>query len=242
MINRKFFIKKGNLFFKYRSYIPIPIVLLAFYIYYTLPLSELNSIFFNYCLIFSLIGLLIRIIVVGYSFTRTSGRNTKSQVASKLNTTGMYSLIRHPLYLGNFFIWLGISFLTFNVTFILFSIIFYWTIYGAIILAEEKFLLKKFINEYKSYSSVTPLIIPNFMKWRFPVTNFNLKKVIMNEKNGLMGIFTIFYFFNCIDTYKMYGNYYEINSIFYLFLLSVIFYLIIKLFQKINKIYFESST
>ena len=241
MIKKGLFIKQGNLFFKYRSYLPIPIIFLASYIYYISNLIYLDSNFFIYCLTFSLVGLLIRIYAVGYSFSRTSGRNTKSQVASKLNTTGIYSIIRHPLYLANFCIWLGISFLTYNVIFILFSIIFYCFIYGTIILAEEEFLTKKFQKEYRYYSSVTPAIIPNFSKWRAPVINFNLRKVIMNEKNGLMGIFTIYYFFNCIDVFKIYGYYYEINSIFYLFISSVIFYLSIKILQKINKIYFDSS-
>ncbi|MGB8874133.1 MAG: hypothetical protein WCC75_12145, partial [Desulfobaccales bacterium] len=39
----------------------------------------------------------------------TSGRNTQGQVAETLNTTGIYSLVRNPLYLGNFLIWLGLS-------------------------------------------------------------------------------------------------------------------------------------
>ncbi|MGC9453013.1 MAG: methyltransferase family protein, partial [Oceanipulchritudo sp.] len=42
----------------------------------------------------------------------TSGRNTKQQVAYSLNTTGFYSVVRNPLYLGNFFMYLGIALFT----------------------------------------------------------------------------------------------------------------------------------
>ena len=46
---------------------------------------------------------------VGFTPRGTSGRNTKEgQVAESLNTLGMYSMCRHPLYLGNLLMWLGI--------------------------------------------------------------------------------------------------------------------------------------
>ena len=97
MIKKSILISLGNLFFRYRSYIPIPIIFLAFYFYYISPINKINPSIFNYCLSISLTGLLIRVLVVGYSFDKTSGRNTKSQLASKINKTGIYSLIRLSL-------------------------------------------------------------------------------------------------------------------------------------------------
>ncbi|NLL27934.1 MAG: DUF1295 domain-containing protein [Bacteroidales bacterium] len=37
-----------------------------------------------------------------------SGKNTEKQIADFLNTKGMYSIVRHPLYLGDFLMWLGL--------------------------------------------------------------------------------------------------------------------------------------
>ena len=38
-----------------------------------------------------------------WAYTKnTSGRNTHDQVADSLNTSGIYSIVRHPLYVGNF--------------------------------------------------------------------------------------------------------------------------------------------
>jgi len=224
----------GNFLFRYRSYIPIPVLFIGLYIYYVSLFNSIDSNFFNYSMMLSLTGLLIRIFVIGYSFERTSGRNTKTQVASKLNTNGIYSVIRHPLYLGNFIIWLGISFLTLNTIFILLSILFYLIIYGIIIFVEEEFLRNKFKKEHEEYSKNIPLIFPNFSRWKPPVESFNLKKVVMNEKNGLLGITSVFYLFNCIDFYKTTGYYYEKNWIFYLSLFSVLFYLSVKIFQKLK--------
>ncbi len=241
MIQKSLFINIGNLFFRYRSYLPIPIILLAFYIYYISPIIKIDSFMFNSCLSISLTGLLIRIFVVGHSFDKTSGRNTKSQLALKINKTGIYSLIRHPLYLGNFLIWFGVSLITYNLYFVILSLVSYWFIYIPIILAEEDYLIKKFKNEYKLYSSSIPAIIPNFRKWIPPELSFNYKKVLLNEKNGLLGIFSIFYIFKCLDQYKKNESLYEFNSMFFLFIISLLFYLSVKIYQKLNKVYFDTS-
>ena len=234
-MNRKnLLINSGNLFFRYRSYIPIPIILLAFYFHYISPINKIDPSIFNVCLSISLTGLFIRILVVGYSFDKTSGRNTKSQLASKINKTGIYSLIRHPLYIGNFIIWLGASLITYNLYFVLFSLLFYWLIYFPIILAEEDYLIRKFKNEYKSYSLRVPAIIPNFKKWIRPELTFNYRKVLLNEKNGLLGIFTIFYFFKALDLYKKNETLFEFNTIFLLFVFSLLFYFFTKIYKKIN--------
>lgn len=78
----------------------------------------------------SLLGLGIRIHAVGYSGKHTSGRNTgKGQIADILNTKGLYSITRNPLYVGNYLMWLGFAMLTCNLWFIgVFSLIF-WIYY-----------------------------------------------------------------------------------------------------------------
>ena len=37
---------------------------------------------------------------------KTSGKNTAKQIAESLNTSGIYSVLRNPLYLANFLNWL----------------------------------------------------------------------------------------------------------------------------------------
>ena len=48
------------------------------------------------------VGFLVRFYTIATSAKDTSGRNTKQQVANSLNTKGIYSIIRHPLYFGNY--------------------------------------------------------------------------------------------------------------------------------------------
>ncbi len=62
-----------------------------------------------FCLGVSFLGLFVRVMTVAFVPRHTSGRNTKRQIAEDLNTSGIYSIVRHPLYLGNFLIGLGIS-------------------------------------------------------------------------------------------------------------------------------------
>src|SRR5208337_1596675 len=103
----------GNRFFRWRSYLPLFMAVL----FLAALLSQPGAASPDHpdrpwqtgCLLVSLAGLVLRFFTVGFAPRGTSGRNTLSQVAETLNTTGMYSLVRNPLYLGNFLIWLGLS-------------------------------------------------------------------------------------------------------------------------------------
>ena len=102
--------------------------------------------------ILSFIGFVVRFYTIGTTPQGTSGRNTKEQVAMVLNSTGMYSMLRHPLYLGNYLIWLGIAVTTFNIYFIIIMSLLFWLYYERIMFAEERFLQKKFGDKYLNWS------------------------------------------------------------------------------------------
>src|SRR5689334_6145655 len=51
-------------------------------------------------LLVALSGLLMRCLTIAFAADGTSARDTRVLRASALNTTGMYSVVRHPLYLG----------------------------------------------------------------------------------------------------------------------------------------------
>ena len=83
----------------------------------------------------------------------TSGRNTKEQIAATLNTSGIYSIVRNPLYLGNFFIILGGILIFHQWIVVLIYIFIFWLYYERIIFAEEAYLIKKFGKSYLKFSS-----------------------------------------------------------------------------------------
>jgi protein-S-isoprenylcysteine O-methyltransferase Ste14 len=184
-----------------------------------------------FCLFLSLIGLGIRVYTVGYTPMNTSGRNTKGQVADKLNTTGIYSIVRHPLYLGNFFMWIGPAMLTGNLWFVAAFIFFYWIYYERIMFAEEQFLRKKFGNTYTEWAEAVPAFIPNLKDFVPAHLPFSLKKVLKKEKNGLAAIFLIFFAFDMsgelIKNESNY-NYFLIISC----ILTLLMYVVLKFLKK----------
>ena len=81
-----------------------------------------------------------------------------------LLTTGVYSLVRNPIYSAFSFVFTGILIMDNNV-FLLILPIFFW-IYLTVLLklTEEKWLLEKFGEEYVSYCRCVNRIIPWFPK------------------------------------------------------------------------------
>ncbi|TFH19804.1 MAG: lipid A phosphate methyltransferase, partial [Bacteroidia bacterium] len=106
--------------------------------------------------------------------------------------TGIYSVVRHPLYLGNFFMWLGPAMLTGNLWFILVFCLFYWIYYERIMFAEEQFLRGKFGASYLEWSETVPAFVPRFKGFVKSDLSFSWKKVLKKEKNGFAALFLIF--------------------------------------------------
>ncbi len=221
-------LNQGNFLFRYRGILPVPIILgsILFYYFNTNLISDIQYIV---CLTISLSGLLVRMLTIGFVYNKTSGKNTKKQIAEKLNTSGIYSLLRNPLYLANYLNWLGVVLLLSNelITLIVSSL--FGILYYKIILVEENFLLQKFKEEYKSYCSNTPRILPSFKTWKKPINNFNLKKSLVNIKNGLLSISLLFFIINSIENYKVDSEIINTNWTFCLMIFSLIFYIYMKL-------------
>ncbi|MBD3725407.1 MAG: DUF1295 domain-containing protein [Flavobacteriaceae bacterium] len=197
---------QGNWLFKYRSFLPLIILIIGTALYlrteiypetFILEETPYEIYYEMFALIISLIGLFIRVYTVGHTPKNTSGRNTKQgQVADTLNTTGMYSIVRHPLYVGNYLMWLGPAMLTGHFWFIIAFTLFYWVYYERIMFAEEQFLRTKFGKQYLEWSKNIPAFVPNFKNFKKSNLPFSWKKVLKKEKNGLFALFLIFCVFD----------------------------------------------
>ena len=200
------------------------------------PVTRINAEdeYYGYiCLSITLTGFGIRIYTVGYSPENTSGRNTKSQIADELNTKGIYSVVRHPLYVGNFLMWFGVALLTQNTWFILAFIFMYWVYYERIMFAEEQFLRKKFGKYYLQWAGITPAFIPNFKRYQRSGSRFQIKKVLKQEKTGFFLIFLMYFLFDEIGADIIHNRItITLDFWFYSMAIAVLGYTIIKLLQK----------
>ena len=232
--------KRGQWLFRYRGTAPLLLLIpgLGIYLYnkinpsFNFPRFDLPEQTYELiCLAVSLFGLVIRIYTVGHTPKNTSGRNIKQQRADSLNTTGIYSLVRHPLYLGNFFMWLGAALLTENPWFILVFCLIYWIYYERIMFAEEQFLRKKFGDSYLKWAEKVPAFIPRFRGFAPPDTPLSWRKVLKKEKNGLAATFLVFFIF---DTYgALIRNPFEYNRWLAIgTLVTVLLYLILTLLKR----------
>jgi len=182
----------GNWLFRWRSYCPLVmiVVLLLAMREYKIPdgNEKLDQLWEVLCLLVSFSGLAIRILTIGFTPKGTSGRNTSKQVAFTLNTTGMYSITRNPLYLGNFVTALGFALFFRLWWLVVIYILAFWLYYERIIFAEEAFLRRKFGDEYLKWASETPVFIPNPGKFRRAELRFSWKNVLKREYNGFLTV------------------------------------------------------
>ena len=84
----------------------------------------------------------------------------------KLITTGIYSIVRNPIYLAFLFIFTGIIFLVNNIYLLVLPITFWIYLTILLKLTEEKWLKDKFTYEYNRYSKNVNRVIPNIFKYK----------------------------------------------------------------------------
>jgi protein-S-isoprenylcysteine O-methyltransferase Ste14 len=232
---------QGDFLFRHRSFLPLSLMFVGICVkmYGEYSMGEANEpLFFGLleivAFLIASIGFLIRVMVVGYTPPNTSGRNTKKgQVAETLNTKGLYSLVRNPLYLGNYLMWLGISILTGNIWFVLIFSLVFWIYYERIVFAEEQFLRVKFGADFLTWSENTSPFLPYHLNYVKPTISFSWKKVLLREKNGLLGLFVVFLLFESLGSFARELTFFiEETWIIIGTIGSGILYLILKILKK----------
>ncbi len=202
---RKQMLKQGAFLFRWRGHLPLfglPLVVLAMMGFrYAFGSHLYDTLWGLFCLGISFSGLAIRAVTIGFIPPGTSGRSTKHQQAEKLNTTGVYSLVRHPLYLGNLFIIAGAALFVTNLWFFLFVVLGSVLYYERIIFAEESFLEKKFGSEFVEWASRTPLFVSSFKNYKPSDRPFDWRMVLRREHSGFFGIVATFTFLEILGDF-----------------------------------------
>jgi protein-S-isoprenylcysteine O-methyltransferase Ste14 len=204
------FVESGHWLFRHRGVLPL--------VGLPLLLSQLGSVAVAgqppavplawplACFGISLAGLALRAYTVGCAAPGTSGRNRTEQVAESLNTTGAYSLVRHPLYLANAVIWLGPVLYPHGMWHAAVLGLGFWLYYERIMFAEEDFLREKYGEAYLDWARRTPAFLPNFRGWVPPARRFSLRAVLRREYSGLLMVVLVFAGLNALEWRISFGH------------------------------------
>lgn len=208
--------QQGQWLFRWRSYLPVAmlVVLVAGMQGFTYPAGSRarQDAWEGLCLLVSMLGVGVRAIVIGYAPGGTSGRNTaEGQIAETLNTTGMYGYVRHPLYLGNFLMWLGIAMLPRSAWLVVVVTLAFWVYYERIMLAEEAFLRSRFGAAYDAWATTTPAFLPRWStlmqgNWKQPLLPFSFKNVLKREYSGVFAVALLVGIVDAMGAYVVTGR------------------------------------
>lgn len=177
--------KVPELIFKYRSYTPLPfLVLMLIYERTTLESMIIGSAITACGEFFRLWG-----VSIAGSETRTTGKVG----GTFLIITGPFSYVRNPLYLGNILLYLGIGVMSMAIFpyLQLIAVLFFYIQYRIIISQEEKYLAQAFGELYQKYLESVPRLIPQFKAFqnsKIEQPPFNLKVGIRSEKRTLQAL------------------------------------------------------
>jgi protein-S-isoprenylcysteine O-methyltransferase Ste14 len=144
------------------------------------------------CLALAAAGVAIRLHVGGTAAWGTSARNTEEPLADALNVSGLYSVVRHPLYLGNYLIGLGLCLLPrawylpllYTLAFVLY--------YERIVFVEEAFLLRRFGDAFRRWAEAVPGFFPRWTGYQPAALPFSWRAALRREFYGISATVILF--------------------------------------------------
>lgn len=187
----------GRLLFRWRSYLPL--IAVAGLIYGLYIFGPTSSGLFGLTasgnlrwavgsgLVLAALGLTLRVYAVGHAPAGTSGRHRR-QHAARLNTFGIYSVVRHPLYVGNVLVWAGVSLTSGWLPGAAASTLGGILMFGLIVRHEDGFLARTFGSDFEEWARVTPATVPRPSLWRPSRRPFRWAKTVASEYSTLHSI------------------------------------------------------
>jgi protein-S-isoprenylcysteine O-methyltransferase Ste14 len=174
-----------KILFKYRSYTPIPFIILM--IFFSEP--SFQSLLIGLTIV--LFGEFVRL--WGVSVAGSETRTTDGVGSSQLVTSGPFAYVRNPLYVGNVCIYFGVGIMSWaGVPFLpVITLLYFFFQYSLIINLEEEHLAEKYGTEYQTYKLSVPKIFPSFKKFSAQNGNqptANWQKSMKSEARTLQAI------------------------------------------------------
>jgi protein-S-isoprenylcysteine O-methyltransferase Ste14 len=142
----------GAVLFRNRGWLPVPFVAVPLFV----P-GDMNA--RNWAIGLALVGLGEAFRLAGVAAAGTSTRR-RSREVQRLVTYGIFTWMRNPLYVGNFFAWMGFTVVAGVWWFLPIAAVIFAFEYSFIVRYEEGVLESIFGQEYLDYKARTPRWIP----------------------------------------------------------------------------------
>jgi len=174
--------------FKYRSYTPIPFVILML----IFEKATMTSLIVGFIIAVS--GELIRL--WGVSWAGSETRTTGGVGGTYLVISGPFGYVRNPLYVGNILMYLGLGIMSMSLFPYLqiIAILFFILQYQFIVKEEEGFLEKKFGNDYQKYLENVPRFFPRIKPYKeasIPQPSYSVNAGLKSETRTLQAFSTV---------------------------------------------------
>jgi protein-S-isoprenylcysteine O-methyltransferase Ste14 len=204
-------LRVGDFLFRWRSYLPlllIPVAVLSITQARYPVASHAADLAWEFaCLSLALAGLALRAWTVGVAARGTSGRNTREQKATSLNTTGPYSLVRHPLYVANGMIVVGLTLFMHGWMAPVAVTVLTIAYYACIAWREEQFLRERFGSQFVEWAARVPAAIPLHPgRYVRPVRSFQWKVAVRREFYAATLILVAPFFVDMAEDYQETGR------------------------------------
>ncbi len=174
-----------RLMFTYRSYTPIPFLLVMIWFAQPTVLSMLTG----FLLVLAGEGLRFWGVSLVGSETRTTGRVG----GTYLITNGPYAYVRNPLYVGNMLMYAGIGVMSMALFpwLLLIAVAWFYVQYYLIVTQEEEYLKERFGEAYHEYANAVGRFFPRpgrYVSPRPPEKVFSTREGLASERRTLQAI------------------------------------------------------
>jgi protein-S-isoprenylcysteine O-methyltransferase Ste14 len=180
--------KLATTLFKYRSYTPIPFLVVMLIFQEATPVSLVTG------FAVAVIGELIRFWGVSWAGSKT--RTTSEVGGSNLVISGPFAHVRNPLYIGNILIYFGFGIMSFALFPYLQigALLFFVFQYHFIVKEEENYLRKTYGSYYEDFVKNVPSFLPRLTPYKNPEIvqpGFKPKEGFRSEKRTLQALIFI---------------------------------------------------
>jgi len=225
-------IDSGDMLFRWRSYVPLillPLLLLPMWLAPHPPVSLWWKLVAAGV---AIAGEALRFAVSGLAPEGTSERSTTGPRAAMLNTSGIYSVVRHPLYIANTMTMVGLAMFpgrwALPVIVLLASVLYY----ERIAMREEAFLDTQFGDAFREFTNRVPAIVPRFSNHTPSTRRFSVMRGLEREFNGILAIAASLYLLDLVEASSRSGTLQHVNAVWTWFLAAAAALFVLMVIRK----------